>query len=110
MKLLAIAQLTLLFLHSSVTTKVINLFILSCPQIGKALELTSLVPLTQPSAAQGITIGSSIVTDIVAANDPQETHLNDTIQLWSENMPFQIKQSHTDSQLKPSSEKTFNPN
>lgn len=84
--------------------------VLAESRLNKTLELTSLVSETQPSAVQGITIGGSIVTDIVAPNDPQETDLNDTIQLWSENMPFQIKQSHTDSQLKPSSERTPNPN
>lgn len=79
-------------------------------RLNKTLELTSLVPLTQPSAVQGITVDSSIATDIVVPNGPLETDLNDTIQLWSENMPFQIKQSHTASQLKPSSERTSNPN
>lgn len=84
--------------------------VLAESRLNKTLELTSLVPETEPSAVQAITIGGSIVTDIVAPNDPQETNLNDTIRLWSENMPFQINQSHTDSQLKPSSERTPNLN
>lgn len=79
-------------------------------RLNKKLELKSLVPLTQPSAVQDTTIDSSNATDIVAPQSSQETDLNETIQLWSENMPSQIKQNHTASHLKPSSRRTSNPN
>lgn len=84
--------------------------VLAESRLNKTLGLTSLVPLIQPSADQDITIDSSNATDIVAPQSPQETDLNDTIQLWSENMPSQIKQNHTASHLKPSSGRTSNPN
>lgn len=84
--------------------------VLAESRLNKTLELTSLVPLIQPSADQDIKIDSSNATDIVAPQSPQETDLNDTIQLWSEKMPSQIKQNHTASHLKPSSGRTSNPN
>lgn len=82
--------------------------VLAESQIDKKLELTSLVPLIQPSAVRDITIDSSNATDIVAPQSPQETDMNDTIQLWSKNMPSQVKQDRTASHLKPSSGRTFN--
>lgn len=84
--------------------------ILAESRLNKTLELTSLVSLIQPSAVQDTTIDSSNATNIFAPQSPQETDLNDTIQLWSENMPSQIKQNHTASHLKPSSRRTSNPN
>lgn len=84
--------------------------VLAESRLNKTSELTSLVSPIQPSALQDITIDSSNATDIVAPQSPQETDLNDTIQVRSENMPFQIKQSHTTPHLKTSSGRTFNPN
>lgn len=69
----------------------------------KTLELTSVAPLIQASAAQQIKIDSSNAIDIVAPQSPPETDLNDTIRLWSENMPSQTKQDSTTSHLKLSS-------
>lgn len=84
--------------------------VLAESRLNKTSELKSLVSPIQPSAVQDITIDSPNATDIVAPQSPQETDFNDTIQVWSENMPFQIKQSHTTSHLKTSSGRTFNPN
>lgn len=87
-----------------------HITVLAESRLNKTLELTSLVPPIQPSAVQDITIDSSNATDIVAPQYPQETDLNDTMQVSSENTPSQIQQSHTASHLKTSSGRTFNLN
>lgn len=75
-------------------------------RLNKALELKSLPPLIKPSSAQHITIDSSGVMDIIALKSPQETDLNDAIQLWPENRASQTRQDSAASHLKPSSGKT----
>lgn len=85
-----------------------NNTVLAESRLNKTLELTSLGPLIQSSAVQDTMIHSSNATDMVAPHSLQETDLNDTIQMWSENLPSQIKQDRTAPHLEPSSGSTSN--
>lgn len=85
-----------------------NITVLAESRLNKTMELTPLVPLIQASAAQDTMIHSSNATDVVAPHSLQETDLNDTIQMWSENLPSQIKLDRTASHLEPSSGRTSN--